>query len=391
VTGEAIPWATVGALGLTQILAWGTTYYLLAVLAEPIAADTGWPMTAIVSGLSLGLLVAGLISPRMGQIVERYGGRPVLATSSVVLAVGLGGLAASPNLTAYLISWAVLGIGMGTGLYDAAFATLGRAYGADARRAITAVTLLAGFSSTICWPLSSLLIQHYGWRATCLVYAALHLGICLAVHLCCVPGLSPAPADATVVEQPVQSTRREKGERDLYVLAIILTLTAMISAVMSVQLVAFILAAGVELTTAVALAAMLGPSQVGVRLIEMAFGRHYHPIWTLISAAGLMAVGIGLLAIGVPLIAPAVITYGGGVGIAWIARGTVPLALLGPTDYAVRMGRLALPSLIAQALSPSLGTLLLATSGPRATLLALFALALLALAAALWLRRAMLE
>jgi len=116
VTGEAIPWATLGALGLTQILAWGTTYYLLAVLAEPIAADTGWPMTAIVSGLSLGLLVAGLISPRMGQIVERYGGRPVLATSSVVLAVGLGGLAASPNLTAYLISWAVLGIGMGTGL-----------------------------------------------------------------------------------------------------------------------------------------------------------------------------------------------------------------------------------------------------------------------------------
>jgi hypothetical protein len=108
----------------------------------------------------------------------------------------------------------------------------------------------------------------------------------------------------------------------------------------------------VELTTAVALAAMLGPSQVGVRLIEMAFGRHYHPIWTLISAAGLMAVGIGLLAIGVPLIAPAVITYGGGVGIAWIARGTVPLALLGPTDYAVRMGRLALPSLIAQAFRP---------------------------------------
>ena len=117
--------AIIPVLGVTQILAWGSSYYLLAVLAQPIASDTGWPLAWVVGGLSLGLLVAGIVSPRVGDGIQRLGGRLVLATSAIFLALGLAGLALSPNLPVYIGSWLVLGIGMGAGLYDAAFATLG--------------------------------------------------------------------------------------------------------------------------------------------------------------------------------------------------------------------------------------------------------------------------
>lgn len=383
---QQIPWVTVGALGLTQIFAWGATYYLLAILAEPIAADTGWPMAWVVGGLSLGLLVAGLISPRAGEAIQHYGGRPVLATSSVVLGLGLAGLAASPNLVAYLASWAVLGIGMGTGLYDAAFATLGRTYGPAARSAITALTLIAGFSSTICWPLSALLVDHFGWRTACLVYAALHLSLSLGVHLLLVPRVPLALTNAAMA-RPGESWERAASKRNLYLLAFALTLIAIISAIMSVYLISFLRAGGMETTAAVGLAALLGPSQVGARLVEMSFGSRYHSIWTLIFGTALVAVGLGLLLFGPPLLAIAVIFYGAGMGIAWIARGTVPLALFGPSDYAALMGRLAFPSLVAQALSPSLGAFLLDVYGPGRTIAMLLTAALLALLAALWLRK----
>lgn len=149
-------------LGVTQILAWGSSYYLLAVLATPIAGDTGWPLAWVVGGLSLGLLVAGIISPRVGDSIQRLGGRLVLATSAVFLAFGLIGLALSPNLPIYIASWLVLGVGMGAGLYDAAFATLGRLYGQRARTAITTLTLFGGFASTVCWPLSAYFVSAFG-------------------------------------------------------------------------------------------------------------------------------------------------------------------------------------------------------------------------------------
>src|SRR5918999_1731734 len=165
----------VSVLGVTQILAWGSSYYLLAVLVEPIGDSTDWPLAWIVSGLSLGLLAAGLVSPRVGDSIERHGGRPVLATSAGLLAFGLVGLALAPSLLIYLAAWLVLGIGMGAGLYDAAFATLGRLYGQRAPTAIATLTLFGGLASTACWPLSALPVSEYGWRGACLIYAGIHL------------------------------------------------------------------------------------------------------------------------------------------------------------------------------------------------------------------------
>src|ERR1700684_1247027 len=136
--------AIISALGVTQILAWGSSYYLPAVLAAPIARDTGWPLTWIVGGLSFGVLVAALVSAHVGRAIERSGGRPVLALSAIAIGVGQIGLAAAPTLPFYITGWLIMGLGMGAGLYDAAFGTLGRFYGRDARAAITTLTLFGG-------------------------------------------------------------------------------------------------------------------------------------------------------------------------------------------------------------------------------------------------------
>ena len=186
-SGEPNRVAVITALGLTQILAWGSSYYLLAVLAPVVAADTGWPLPWIVGGLSLGLMAAGFISPRVGRTIDERGGRPVLATSALLFAAGLCGLAAAPSLPLYLAAWIVLGLAMGAGLYDAAFATLGRLYGQGARQAITTLTLFGGFASTACWPLSAFLVSSLGWRGACLVYAGLHLAVALPLYLVTLP------------------------------------------------------------------------------------------------------------------------------------------------------------------------------------------------------------
>lgn len=163
----------VAALGFAQILGWGTSFYFPAVLAEPIVADTGWLLGWVVGGVSIGLLTAGLISPRVGSVIDKHGGRPVLALSSVLFAAGLAGIGLAPALPVYLLAWVVVGAAMGTGLYDAAFAALGRFYGHEARGPITNLTLFGGFARTVCWPLSAFLVETCGWRGTCLVYAAL--------------------------------------------------------------------------------------------------------------------------------------------------------------------------------------------------------------------------
>jgi MFS family permease len=167
------------ALGIAQILAWGTSFYFPAVFAGPIVADTGWSLGYVVGGTSVGLLVAGLISPQVGKIIDVRGGRPILLASSLFYAAGLIGIGLAPALPVYLMAWVVLGIGMGTGLYDAVFAALGRMYGSTARGPITNLTLFGGFASTVCWPLSAFMIEHIGWREACFVYAGLHVLVAL--------------------------------------------------------------------------------------------------------------------------------------------------------------------------------------------------------------------
>ena len=363
VGGDRRRWLVVSALGICQILAWGSSYYLLAVLAVPIARDTGWSPSWIVGGLSVGFLVSGVVSPRVGRAIERLGGRPVLMASAGLLALGLLGLGLAPNLPSYVAAWGLLGCGMGCGLYDPAFSTLGRIYGDAARPLITGVTLWGGFASTVCWPISTVLTDHVGWRGACLTYAVIQLAVVLPFYAFGVPRETqrrPARGKAS----PGVPVDRQA----FILLAAGFTLASVIMTVISVHLLALLQTRGVAMAAAVGLGALVGPSQVGARVFEMLLGRRAHPIWGLLVSTVLVAVGLGML-VGAPgVMAVGIILYGSGSGIRSIARGTVPLALFGREGYAALMGRIAMPTLVAQAASPLVGSWLLEQWGATPTL-----------------------
>jgi MFS family permease len=366
----------VTVLGALQIPAWGSTFYLLAVLAKPIAADTGWAYDRIMGGLALGLLVAGAVSPRVGRAIARHGGRVVMPCGAVLLAAGLGLIGTAENFAVYLAGWAIAGAGMGAGLYDCAFATLGALYGQTARSAITTATLLGGFASTVCWPFSAFLVEHVGWRDACLVYAAWHLCIALPLYLMVIPTLRrDGAADAALTVAPAAVLL--PGERTIFVvLAGVLTIAASILSLIGSQLVTLLQGFGLALAQAVALGMIIGPMQVGARFIEMLFGARYHPIWTMVASAITVCCGVTLLFAGPVAFWLAIALYAGGNGIGSIAKGTLPMALFGPARYPVLVGKLALPILCAMALSPYLGALCMQFGGVKATIAFVSTLAL---------------
>ena len=378
--GASSPFITVVCLGIVQILAWGSSFYFPAVLAAPIVADTGWPLSAVVGGVSLGLLVGGLISPKVGALIAHRGGRPVLAASSLLFASGLAGIGLSPSVPFYLTAWVVVGLGMGTGLYDAAFAALGKMYGQAARGPITHLTLFGGFASTICWPLSAFLVEFIGWRGTCFTYAALHLVLALPLQLFAMRGTSgpePDAASSPDVAAKEPAAIAPKETTILILIALILSIAAGIGSIIVVHLLIVLQARGLDFGSAVALGMLFGPAQIGARVVESLAGTRYHPIWTLAASVSLMAIGLLLLLSGWPVIALAVILYAAGYGISWIARGTLPLAIFGAARYPLLMGRIAMPSLVIQALAPAAGALAIEHAGISPTLAILSAFALL--------------
>jgi predicted MFS family arabinose efflux permease len=373
----------VPALGVAQIMAWGSTFYLLAVLGQPIARETGWSYDQVVAGVSVALLVAGLLSPGVGRAIGARGGRPVLAAGAMLLALGLLLLGLAHDYRWYLAAWVVIGAGMAAGLYDAAFSTLGVIYRENARGAITSVTLLGGFASTVCWPLSAYLVEHFGWRVACFVYAGLQIGVALPIHLI----VLPARASTQAPSRRVSAAWLGPGEVfPFLVLAGVVTLAAAILAMMGTHLLALLQARGASLAAAVALGMLIGPFAVGARFVETLVGRHYHPIWTMAGSASLVAVGMLLLHGPLALLGFGVAFYAAGNGIGTIARGTLPLALFGPARYPALMGRLALCIMIAMALSPFVGAVAFQVGGADAALSLLTGLALanLILIATLW-------
>jgi len=375
------------ALGIVQILAWGSSLYFPAVFAGPIVTETGWPLALVVSGTSLGLLIAGFISPLVGRWIDQHGGRPVLSASSLLYAAGLVGIGLAPNLPAYLAAWVLVGLGMGAGLYDAAFATLGRMYGHSARTAITNLTLIGGFASTVCWPLSAFLIDAAGWRHACFVYAALHLFVALPLQMAVVRD-QRAIGDEKEGEGQAKSKTPQIAHHTaiLVLLGVIFSIMTAIGSIMLVHLMIFLEARGATFAAAVTLGTLFGPSQVAARVVERLFGDRYHPIWTMIFACVVVAASLVLLWMAFPLLALTIFLFGAGFGVGWLARGTLPLALFGPLSFPRLMGKLAFPALIAQAVAPSVGAFLVEKAGIDWTIgvLTLFALINVVLIGLLW-------
>jgi MFS family permease len=350
-------------LGIAQTLAWASSYYLPAILAEPISNELGVARSIVFAAFSAALLIAALAGPRVGRVIDRHGGRGVLVTSNIVFALGLVALACAGGVVSLFAAWALLGIGMALGLYDAGFAALTALYGRAARGPITGITLFAGFASTISWPVSAVLNDAIGWRETCLVWAACNLIIGLPLNRFLLPGLTQ-PAEH---QHGLQLTVGWKPYREMVLLPFVFAAGWFVTGAMAAHLPTLLERAGVTPVEAVAAAALVGPAQVAARLAEFAAMRRVHPLVSARIAAMLHPIGAGLFALtGFSAAALFVILYGAGNGLLTIARGTVPLAVFGPQGYGERTGLLGAPARVAQAFAPLLFGLLLDVMGVAA-------------------------
>src|SRR5512134_1796466 len=170
------------ALGIAQITAWGTSYYCLGVLANPIAADTGWSRSLIYFGFTVSLLVMGAVSSWAGRAIDRYGAQAAMTLGTVLVSAGLLLLSLVRSEAAYLAVWAFLGLGMRLCLYDAAFAALVQVVPSRGRQAISYLTLFGAFASTVFWVVGHALEEQVGWRQTLVLFAVINLVLCLPLH-----------------------------------------------------------------------------------------------------------------------------------------------------------------------------------------------------------------
>jgi hypothetical protein len=351
------PWRAVTVLGVTQILAWGAIFYPPVLTVPLIAADHGWSKAFAMGGFSVGLLVGGLVSRYVGGSIDRYGGHVVMPCGSLIGALGLVGLVAAQGAVAYFAVWMVLGVAMAASLYDPAFATLGRIFGAQARAPITALTLAAGFASTISWPATQFLIDRVGWRGTYLVYAALLAAVAAPLHALALPrqrARMATPAAATPESIAPAAMHSPYG----LVFALVATAFAayaFVPSALSAHLLAIFKRFGLESDTVVAISMLFGPAQVLARICELTFARHLHPLWIARFSLGLLVAAFALIAL-TPfsaLVASAfAVMYGMANGLMTIARGTVPLALFGAGGYGLLVGRIGGPFLVVQAVAP---------------------------------------
>ena len=345
---------TVAVLGSAQTLAWASSYYLPAMLAAPMARDIGISTPTVFAAFSMALVVSALLGPYAGRAIDRWGGRPVLIGTNVVFALGLAGLGLAPNATVLFAAWLVMGVGMGSGLYEAGFAALVRLYGRDSRNVITGITLIAGFASTVGWPLSTLLESQVGWRGACFAWALLHLLVGIPLNAL-LPKAEALPAETA--SDPAQADDRapppKHHRRAAIILAFVFAATWFVSTAMAAHLPQLLQAGGATLATAVAVGALIGPAQVGGRLLEFGVLRRVHPLLSARLAALMHPVGaVALTLAGAPAAVLFAVLHGAGNGILTIAKGTLPLALFGPQAYGQRQGLLMVPARIAQALAP---------------------------------------
>ncbi|MCW8086474.1 MFS transporter [Sabulicella glaciei] len=344
---------TVILLGTAQTFAWAGSYYVPALLAAPMARELGIAPSRVFLAFSVALLLTAFLGPSVGRAIDRHGGRGVLSFGNACLALGLALMAMAQGEAMLFVAWAVMGIGMAAGLYDAAFATLARLLGKEARGAITGITLIAGFASTLGWPLSAAMEGAFGWRGALWGWAAIQLFLCIPLNLL-LPRppavLEPAAAPAA----PLADARRA-GLRAAILVSVAIAVGGFGASALGAHLPGLLMAGGATQGAAIAAAALLGPAQVGARLLEFGLLRRLHPLLSARMAMLMHPAGAAaLMAVGAPAAPVFAVLHGGGNGIMTIARGTLPLALFGAAGYGARQGLIVAPARFLGALAPAL-------------------------------------
>lgn len=361
--------AIVLALGTAQTVAWAASYYLPAVLATPMARDLATSPVEIFAAFSAALVVSALVGPWAGAVIDRQGGRGVLIGSNLIFAAGLVCLAMAQGKILLWAGWLAMGLGMGIGLYEAAFAALAGIYGREARSPITGITLLAGFASTVGWPLSALMEAEIGWRGACLGWAGLHLMLALPLNWSLPSGNLAVPGSAIAAKALDSGAKPEprKARLTMVLLALVFAITWFNSTAMAAHLPRLLEAAGATTAVAVAAGALIGPAQVAARIVEFTLMRRMHPLISARLATLTHPLGAGvLLALGAPGAYAFAFLHGAGNGVLTIAKGTLPLALFGPVGYGLTQGLIGGPGRALQAASPLLFGLALDRWGVQA-------------------------
>jgi MFS family permease len=348
------------ALGITQITAWGTSYYCLGVLAGSIGQDTGWSRGFVFLGFTVALLVMGLVSNAVGRAIDRHGGRTVMSLGTVLVSAGLFALAHVRSEAAYLAVWAFLGLGMRLCLYDAAFAALVQVAPSRGRKAISYLTLFGAFASSVFWVVGHALNAQVGWRQTLVLFALINLVVCLPLHWLglarretAAAAASSGAAAADVDGPPLEGRARSVA---IALFTLIMSLNGFVFGVISVQLVPLLEAAGLATAAAVWVASLKGVAQFGGRVVEIVFGRNLRAITVGRIAVGVLPPSLLLLLAGtgsLPLILAFTLLMGASQGVITIVRGAVPLVLFGAKGYGAVLGLIATPILVVNAAAPT--------------------------------------
>ncbi len=357
-------------LGLTQLIGWGVTFYLIGALGPAITADLGWNAATVYGGFSAAIVTMALVSPLAGKAVDRWGGHRVMPLGAAIAAAGCALLAAAHHIPVYFLAWLLLGVGMRLCLYDAAFASLARAAGPTARRPMSQITLFGGLASTVMWPVGHTLSDWLGWRGAVLVYAALALAT-VPLYLALPRQRYAAPAHTG--NQTNTALTRTRAERQLAgtLYAVIAMLTNFLAAGNAAHLISLLSGLGLASAAAVSIAALWGVGQFTARVADVALGSRLHPLTLTAAVSALMPLCflVALLSQGnLYATAAYAVLYGACNGLMTITRGTLPLALFDFRSYGTLVGALLVPSFLLTATAPIAYAFAIEMAGARTTM-----------------------
>lgn len=380
----------IAGLGFTQIVGWGTTFLMPAVLGRPMGNDLGIPSEVVFSGITVMFAVGAIFSPRIGRVIDRTGARLIMAAGSVVYALSLAALAFSQGTVTYLLCWAGLGVASTLALSTPSSIALAQVAGPGARRAIGMLAIIGGFASTAFWPLSGALDLAAGWRGTLLIYAAVHLFACTPVHLLVLPSRPPTHHAAVATTPAPTGVPPEAQSRVYLLLMLTLASGAFVFTGVMVHMIEILRGLGHAPASAVFLASLIGPTQISIRVFELVFGHRYSIMNSAVVGSAMLTAGLALALIdgGNFVIALAcIVSFGFANGLKAVQRATLPLALFGRAQFGAYMGRLALPQGIISASAPPILAAVMTSYGALGALWLTFAAASLSLGAMILLAR----
>lgn len=377
----------IAVLSVTQMIGWTSAYYFPAVLLRQISAELGIGTELVVGGVSVMLAVSGVVSPWVGRLTDRFGSSPVMSAGSIICAAALGGLASSIGPLSWMAAWAVAGIALPMMLFSAGFAALAQALGPKSRSAMTALTLITGFTSTVGWPLTVWSGDAIGWRGTLWAFAALHVLVCLPLHAFALPRRVAATASSWGHEPP-PAGRVPEADRPaaLLLLTLGISLAGFVTWGLSLLIPELLRQLGLTAAMAMWIATLYGPFQVASRLADLVLGPGRSLMPVAVACAAGLAGSLGLLALagGSPTAAVAVIAiYGAASGLIGVLRATLPLELFGAAQYATFAGRMMRPLSFMFAAAPVAFAFVLDAGGPYVLLALAVTVALLSLVAML--------